>query len=441
MNLTTTILGGTALGGLTLALISNVKFYITKTYRLLFCNIQIQCYDSDPIYHAIVSKLLSDYTSSKIGRKFYEGTVDFIRPEQKSMLIGYEKIPEEPTIFRKKLSFILVNRSTGNNNNGPSSRSSCNISISYIRGTFDHKQFLIDAITTYNNKNHTKDWKKYNRFRIERIFGSTSNKPVYASETSAEKEKLNIETSTPLIWKKDEIGQPKKENSTNDLSLKEPILKAINDAIQWRDAEQWFLTRNIPWKQGWLLTGKPGTGKTAFTRCLGQTLNMPIFSFDLTTMENADFTHAWNDNVMSSTPCIALFEDIDAVFDGRKNITTTGLNKGLTFDCFLNTLDGVENTNGIFIIITTNNLHTIDSAIGVLDSTGMSSRPGRINRILTFDELDQIGREKMALRIFNGFDRAEWEYILNEGNNDTGAQFQERCCTKALSLWERDLLK
>jgi SpoVK/Ycf46/Vps4 family AAA+-type ATPase len=159
-------------------------------------------------------------------------------------------------------------------------------------------------------------------------------------------------------------------------------------------------------------------------------------------MNNKDFSDAWS-KMMSWTPCMALFEDIDTIFNGRENIAVKGMENGVTFDGFLNGLDGVENTDGIFIIITTNSVEAIDFAIGNPGSgSGMSTRPGRIDKTIEFTTLDERGQIKMAKRIMSGFDEELWSHIYEKGKNDTGAQFQERCCRLALRMfWESDARK
>ena len=143
--------------------------------------------------------------------------------------------------------------------------------------------------------------------------------------------------------------------------------------------------------------------------------------------------------LMSPIELLDIVEDLDAVFEGRENIAVKkGLENGLTFDSFLNSIDGVENTDGVFIIITTNDVKRLDPALGVPRNGGtISTRPGRIDRTLKFENLTEKGREKMATRILGDFERVKWEYLLVEGNDDTGAQFQERCSRVALNLfWE-----
>ena len=159
---------------------------------------------------------------------------------------------------------------------------------------------------------------------------------------------------------------------------------------------------------------------------------MPIFIFDLPTMSNQDFVEAWA-GARDWAPCMVLFEDLDAVFEHRKNITDSGMQVKLTFDCLLNTLDGVENSEGMLIIVTTNNIGKLDSA---LTGNGQGSRPGRINKVIHFGHLTEAGKEKMAKRILAGLPQTQWKDILNHDGKYTGAQFQEMCCERALELWE-----
>ncbi len=127
---------------------------------------------------------------------------------------------------------------------------------------------------------------------------------------------------------------------------------------------------------------------------------------------------------------MALMEDIDAVFDGRKNVAV-GHGPALTFDCLLNCLDGVQRADGLMVMITTNHLDRIDPAIGQPGTIG--SRPGRVDRVVSMGLLDDAGRRKLAERILDEW--PEWiDDICHSGQTDTPAQFQERCGRLALKL-------
>jgi len=110
----------------------------------------------------------------------------------------------------------------------------------------------------------------------------------------------------------------------------------------------------------------------------------------------------------------------------RKNVTDTQTEKGVTFDCLLNCLDGIQRNDGVFVIITSNRSETIDPAIGCANDDGSASRPGRIDRIIEIKDLNMTQKEKIARVIMKGFE----EFIpdlLEIGKNENGACFVNRC--------------
>ncbi|MFM7151964.1 MAG: AAA family ATPase, partial [Gemmataceae bacterium] len=232
----------------------------------------------------------------------------------------------------------------------------------------------------------------------------------------------------------------------------------------WRAHRDWYRNRGIPWKRGWLLYGPPGTGKTALARAFAEDLNMPIYVFNLAQMSNFELMKAWTD-MQVNVPCIALIEDIDNVFHGRENVARKNQpmpfmmpskkdNEGdspmptpLTFDCLLNCLDGVERSDGIFTIITTNDLTKIDPALGqprkLPDGTVefISTRPGRIDKAVELTYMEASDKKRMARRILGEYPE-EYARILEfidrfPDLQETPAQFQERCGQIALArLWK-----
>ena len=208
----------------------------------------------------------------------------------------------------------------------------------------------------------------------------------------------------------------------------------MEEARCWAASRAWYQQREIPWRRGWLLYGPPGTGKSAFTRAIGQDLNLPIYHFDLGSMDNREFMAAWND-ALTNTPAIVLIEDIDGVFNGRKNVAVE--EGGLDFSTLLNAISGVQKSDGIFTIVTTNKIETVDEALGVIAPDGMSSRPGRLDRVILMPVLSKAGRDKMAARILANEPQEVRDRLVAEGESDTGAKFQERCSRYALvSYWE-----
>lgn len=195
---------------------------------------------------------------------------------------------------------------------------------------------------------------------------------------------------------------------------------------------------------------------------------MPIYVFNLAQMSNHELMKTWTD-MQVNVPCIALIEDIDNVFHGRENVARKNnpmpflfqrrndeeggkggdpMPSPLTFDCLLNCLDGVERSDGIFTIITTNDLSKIDPALGqprkLPDGTMefISTRPGRIDKAVELTYMEAADKKRLAKRILAEYPE-EYAKMLDFVDKfadlqETPAQFQERCGQIALARFWRE---
>ena len=180
--------------------------------------------------------------------------------------------------------------------------------------------------------------------------------------------------------------------------------------------------------------GPPGTGKSCFVRAVAQDLNMPIHQFDLATFFNDELKNSWQ-LMRSNSPCIALIEDVDGVFDGRKPKTKQ---IKLTFDAFLNVLDGVDQASGLLVFVTTNHVVSLDPALGGVTSDGtMSTRPGRVDCSVEFGNPTQDGRLHIANRILKDWQHEIWP-MVERGDGWSGAQFERACIDLAQELYWSD---
>src|SRR5437660_1608281 len=236
----------------------------------------------------------------------------------------------------------------------------------------------------------------------------------------------------------DELGKMPlhKGRALDTLIFPDRIKGLIGEIELWRNHRQWYLDKGIPWKRGWLLYGPPGTGKTALARAFAEDLNMPIYVFNLAEMSNHELVKTWSE-MQVNVPCIALIEDIDNVFHGRENVARKnqplsfmlgrrkeGEEQGdlppptpLTFDCLLNCLDGVERSDGIFTIITTNDISKIDHALGqprkLPDGSVefISTRPGRIDKAVELTYMEVQDKKRMAKRILGEYPQAHHDML------------------------------
>src|SRR5262245_25038050 len=212
-----------------------------------------------------------------------------------------------------------------------------------------------------------------------------------------------------------------KGRALDNLIFPQRVKDLIHEIELWRTSRDWYTDKGISWKRGWLLYGPPGTGKTALARAFAEDLNMPIYVFNLAEMSNAELMKTWGE-MQVNVPCIALMEDIDNVFHGRENVVRrsglmplmlpTPKKEGddtprnpfapLTFDCRFNCLDGVERSDGIFTIVTTNDISKVDPALGqprkLPDGTVefISTRPGRIDKAVELSFMERGDKKIMA---------------------------------------------
>lgn len=341
--------------------------------------------------------------------------------------VTMEVIGPKPVIFFHGLVPLLISKS--NDRNGDSG-----MEIRYIRGTINPDNLLKKIYGAWL------DIIKSDRFFVTRITGSMAGGNNRGSPLEDVGGSMGANRRTEhVLWSTvpvdrmishstDEIGQPKEAQNLDDLSLSQEVVATCDELKGWLDSRDWYTRRGIPWRRGLLLSGPPGSGKSSLVRALGIGLNVPVFVYDLATLSNTELALQWAD-MRAYSPCIALIEDIDAVFDKRENLNKT-MTGGLTFDCLLNCISGVQASNGVICVLTTNDLTKIDPAL--YDAANpKTSRPGRIDRHLVLNTVDKAGREKIAAKTVTDKDVAT--RLVREGEGDTAAQFVERCIQTALA--------
>jgi len=161
---------------------------------------------------------------------------------------------------------------------------------------------------------------------------------------------------------------------------------------------KWYDEKGIPYTLGLLLSGAPGTGKTSCIKCLSNETNRHIVNINLngditkTQLENLFF----NDSLVIINPLtrqnekynipldqrIYVLEDIDCQGDVVQDRTSTSVkdieqlsSDKMDMSFLLNLLDGVLETPGRILIMTSNYPDTLDRAL---------IRPGRIDIISKF---------------------------------------------------------
>jgi hypothetical protein len=475
MNNTWNWLAGGAVVGLLAGLWDKIKAVAWKLVNLFIQQIEIP---TESAHDALVSYLIAHYPRSRLYDRMYGATYEHQR-DGRYGLVPYELFGNRSIIFWNGwFPFVFANaqekKAASSNNRGENTSSNAAkiySTITFIRGTLD-VEAIVRAACERRNKLAwsvaTAEEEAKNRFCIHYYpkRGSRDDEYDHNSDGLAWYQQGHYRL---LAHRPDELGKARAHGGSALENLIFP--KRIKDLIQeielWRRNKQWYLDKGIPWKRGWLLYGPPGTGKTALARAFAEDLNMPIYVFNLAEMGNHDLIKAWTE-MQVNVPCIALIEDIDNVFHGRENVSRKhgmmgmmfqpkkkdddGADRAfltpLTFDCLLNCLDGVERSDGIFTIISTNDISKVDPALGqprkLPDGTVefISTRPGRIDKAVELSYMEPDDKKRMAKRILGAYAepyRKMLEFIDRFPDlQETPAQFQERCGQIALACFWKE---
>ena len=478
-------LAGGAIFGSSLGLIATVWSRIKSFFWRIACYYikHVEFDNSGWASEAMLDYIITHHKLSKSYDRVFRAMYEQIRGGKR------EFIPTEIFGYRDFLFWngwfpVLVTKKSGSDEPKATSGESPQIThkndditvalkITFLRGTFNVDDIFVKACAERTLK-HGDQHESGTRFFIKHVPGEYEKNGKDKSIAGwYHQARFRL-----LAHKVADLGPRVDESRTalSHLVFPPHVMDLIEEIRRWRNSEKWYKEKGIPWKRGWSLYGVPGTGKTALTRAFAQDLDLPVFVFNLTEMNNRDLTNEWR-NMLEHTPCIALFEDIDNVFHGRENVSRRGMGMSmypgfdmdddddpndslgrpagskkkrrmggpLTFDCLLNCIDGVERADGVFTIITTNDISKLDEALGkprkLPDGTVefISTRPGRIDKAIELTYMTLDCKRQMAKHILGDFpaQHVEMNLFIDKFPDlqETPAQFQERCAQIALKTY------
>ena len=252
---------------------------------------------------------------------------------------------------------------------------------------------------------------KSNLNTIKNYVDNLTNKYLAFIENSR-KNKLFIYTLIKAQYAKKSFELWNEIQFLSTRSFSNIFFKEKNDIIKKIDFflhnKQWFYDKGIPYSLGIGTYGPPGTGKTSIIKSIANYTNRNIIVISLKMIKTKiqlnniffeEFYNENNKNVIGFDKKIIVFEDIDCIGDivldrnlksvkNEKNddinekiskkidekisetISVFNENDLITLDDILNLWDGIRETSGRIMIISSNYYHKLDSAL---------IRPGRID--------------------------------------------------------------
>ncbi|KAL0566270.1 hypothetical protein V5O48_015747 [Marasmius crinis-equi] len=225
-----------------------------------------------------------------------------------------------------------------------------------------------------------------------------------------------------MSFQEDKIQVARREKRSLSSIVLDPGVKdlIVADARDFLGSRKWYTERGIPFRRGYLLYGAPGSGKTSLIHSLASELELDVYIISLSRIGLDD---SGLDTLINELPerCVALMEDIDAVFthgltrepdedekkklgdkddgedkdDDNRREKKKGIMAGSTtshLSGLLNALNGIGAQEDRILFATTNKYTSLDPAL---------CRPGRMDLHIEFKLANRYQMKELFKRFYN----------------------------------------
>lgn len=407
-----------------------VRGFITKVFSFF---IRTDTLRGWPTAFPVVQELLSNSKVLRWGNVAYNNRPDvYVKPLQFNWRVFFSVHKDLVLLYNGRIPVIV--RGDG----------SANIKVTYL-----YKSLNLDEIVERAYWKHAKDdvmrskEHEANRFYIverggredygdvapsKMTFGNAPTSDSGGGGTTLLDEYDFLGKHINLVGLRyDDLGYPKEQLEKRSTYYWQAEGKKLREEVQfWLESRKWFEERELPWRRSALLYGAGGCGKSKMVIEVARVLNIPVVRLNISYMSNDEFVGAFRSVDAGS---IILIEDIDVVMQGRDNVQSKAhVQKPLlSFDTLINTINGVQQSQGMFLVMTTNNIGALDKAL---------LRAGRLDSKIEVGPLDQQGKRFIADSVLS-----DWPEIADELASTVDelpvVEFQHRCIERAISEYNK----
>lgn len=163
--------------------------------------------------------------------------------------------------------------------------------------------------------------------------------------------------------------------------------KVMGHLRGFQTAEEYCVSKGIPWHTGIILHGVPGTGKTSFIHAIASELGRDIHYHSAGSFAGIDLDARKSILVLEDFDTAALGQQVKERKKGKDGKDAEKESSAYNLSDVLNYLDGFLTPHGLVVIATTNHLDTLDKAL---------VRPGRFDLTVEIDVMQRPEYEKMC---------------------------------------------
>ncbi|MDR2943597.1 MAG: CDC48 family AAA ATPase [Methanosarcinales archaeon] len=210
------------------------------------------------------------------------------------------------------------------------------------------------------------------------------------TQVTPSKAMVAVTEETQISFEKSAGGFRKKHISYEDIGGLGDKLAEIRETVELPMKQpRLFQKLKISPPKGLILHGIPGTGKTIIARAVADEIGAHFYYVAGPEIMKSGYGQSEEkirelfSEAAKNAPAIIFIDEIDSIAPKREQ---SGEVERRIVSQLLTVMDGVPDTSQVFVIATTNRLHSIDPAL---------RRPGRFDREIEIGAPDAAGREEI----------------------------------------------